>query len=290
LFISPSNVELLKEVKKSTGAPNFRSLTYIPDFAEEKIWSLTDDATCWMAGYKPIVNNNYKDISLFFNDYYNEFNQLLSILNYEEIYREYMFRMEKAPGNLTRLSYNELSDITKLMEAKKLDVLDSPEHSGIIYDSINKKYSPFYLNEYNFTTDGMTDRLMDTLLTSCMDKKGKNITLYKKGLSSFANANGEPRYNNDLNIPSYFNDGTRQCLVLTGELGASKRSFKQLHKGRVMFIYQIVDGYFTIPYEIYSHSTSPTQSESQETLIGLKTKKQITDVTQMSSTESLCDG
>jgi len=288
LYIHPSNTDLLKSIMDSTNTPNYRGLTYIPDYAEEKIWSLTDDSTCWMTGYKPIVANNNKDIMLFFNDYYNEFNQILSILNYEEQFREYMFRLEKSVGNVTRLENTDISDITKLMESKRIDVLDAPEHSGIIFDSIKKKYSPFSLFEYNFKTDRVSDRLKDTLIESCMEKQAKNVTFYTKGLSNFTSVIEESEFLHDLYIPSYFEDGYRQCLILTGELGVSSRSFKKLHKGRVMLAYQIIDGFISVPYEIYSYDTKSTGTTSNEILAGTSVGKSITDVTRMDTTETLC--
>jgi hypothetical protein len=288
IYIHPSNTEFLKKISNSINTPNFRSLTYIPDYTEEKIWSVIDDSTCILSGYKTILTNNNKNIMLFFNDYYNEFNQFLSILNYEEQYREYIFRLEKAPGNLTRLEHNDLSDITKLMEAKKIDVLDAPEHGEIIKDSINKKYSPFYLSEYNFKIDKLSDRLKDSLLESCVQKTGKDITIYPKGLDNYLYSVGDYSYSYKMNIPDHFDNGYRQCLVLTGELGTSSRSFKMLHKGRIMAIYQIIDGYVSVPYEIYSNINKLTGAEDNQTKFGSSINKNITDVTKMESTETLC--
>lgn len=277
LYIHPSNETLLGQISNYQTAPNFRNLTYIPDYTEEKVWSITEDSTCWMSGYKSIVAKN--SVVMLFNDHYNEFNQVFSTANYEERNREYLFRWDKAPANLSRKEFHNLSDITKLMNAKTLDVLGVDVGGGLVRDSINKQYSPFSLIEYNFKLDKETSRVKQTLLSSCMEKSGKNIVFYKKGLYNFASFNSNT-FLKELTFPNYFDDGYRQCLTITLDLGASKRSFKKIHKGLVSLVYQVIDGYFSIPYEIYSTSSKiATVEEVGTTLTGAISNRNYVDVT-----------
>lgn len=283
LFIHPSNTKFLQDIAETSETPNFRGMGFIPDYAQEKIWSLTEDSTCWLGGYRSFVAGKGNDIMLFFNDYYNEFNQILSILNYEEKNREPFFRWEKGAGNLTSLDYHSLSDLTRLMESKTIDVGEVSVSGGLVRDAINKKFSPFLTNDYKFKIDKTTNRLKQTLLESCIEKSGNAITFYQKGLYNFASLNSDD-YIQDLKVPEYFEDGYRQCLIMTGELGTSKKSFKRLHKGRVELVYQIVDGYLSVPYEVYSIPSTAriTSGDGSTPLRGSITDKNYTDVTRLS--------
>jgi hypothetical protein len=275
LFIHPSNTDFLKKINSATNTPNFRALSYIPDYAEEKVWSLTEDFTCWMSGYKSILTNN--DISLLFNDYYNEFAQVLSTINYEELNREYYFRLEKAAGNLMRLDCNYVSDITRLMEAKALDTMDISAGGGLARDSIEKRIFSCSTKDYCYNVDRKTQRLKSTLLDSCMEKNGNNITFFTNGLANFATIN-DTIIENEIAIPKYFDNGYRQCLVINGEYGTSRKSFKKLHRGRVMLVYQIIDGFMSVPYEIYSSDTVISNRSASTSLQGSTTQRNYIDV------------
>lgn len=282
LFIHSSNSDLLRRVKEPNNTPNFRSLNFNPDYAEQRLWSLTEDFTCWMAGYKSIAANGGKEVVLFFNDMFNEFNQVLSLVNYEEKHREYFFRHEKAAGNLTRSDYHQLSDITRLMEAKALDVLDPTAGHGLVRDAIKKQIYPYNMADYSFRVDRDIERVKTTLEESCIDKQGTNFTFYTKGLYKFAGTNSS-EFNQDLYIPESFEDGTRQCLIINGEFGTSKRSFKRLHKGRVMLMYAVVDGFVSVPYEIYSAPDVSLRVRTGDNTVvgGSTTNKDVVEVSRM---------
>jgi hypothetical protein len=281
LFIHSSNTDFLKKINSATNTPNFRALSYIPDYAEEKIWSLTEDFTCWLSGYRSVVANN--DIALMFNDYYNEFVQILSTVNYEELNREYYFRLEKAAGNLMRLDCNYVSDITRLMEAKALDTMDISAGGGLARDSIEKRISPYYTKDYYYNIDKKTQRLKSSLLDSCMEKDGNKITFFTNGLANFATIN-DTIIDSEITIPKYFDNGYRQCLIINGEYGTSRRSFKKLHRGRVMLVYQMVDGFVSTPYEIYSSDSVLSSRSTASSLPGSTTQRNYIDVQLMGDT------
>jgi hypothetical protein len=56
-----------------------------------------------------------------------------------------------------------------------------------------------------------------------------------------------------------------------------------------MLVYQIIDGFFTIPYEIYSHSVAANGNEASVSLGGVSVPPKVTDVSVMSSSDKICE-
>lgn len=310
LFVDINNAEMLNKIKSSASPDIREAMAMFPlDYENERLWSSRLDHTSWLSGYLPFVDNTKKNIMLFFNDYLNEFNQVLSLANYNTQERTFTYSIDKVMEYVNSNSdYETLaSDILRslfsgggyISKSQKMDnndasrfVLDeSIQENQLVYDSIRgvDKAVAYAIHDAYFSikendSPNTEDGIFHTYMFNQLDSG--EIALYPNGLSLWLEDNGAGTIDEfdslralmRLNVPPTFNDDYRQLLTVAVKNIAQTehdREIKRYYGGNRFWTYVLLDGWMSIPYDIVGTSSvglSGKDSKYKERL-GVATKQ-----------------
>jgi len=271
VFVDAKDTELITEIKSGVADPKEISSCLEYDYQEERIWSKYESSTCLLGGYKTVSGSNQKAIALYFTDYHNEFNQLISQMNYQA---------KKISQHFTPT----ISDNAFGVDLAQVDTVFDPRYewnekikASILGDDI---FRPYFLVEKDISiSEGMYiygESLGDFLMSGL---GGRHI-IHKYGLRGYAlfkNVTNAFVSNYVLGMPEYFEGGTYQLFGIRDILSEKEVSSEIRFKGsndRILY-YMVKEGYVTVPYEIWSYEGGLAEGEVGVDLKGEKDALEI---------------